>query len=153
MTVEATLLLPMVLCILVAAIYAAFLLYDRCMFYQDAYLLCLRESYRREDGEPSVDTNAITEASDDFLSSKYCAVDEWSGAASADGLWAVFEGTAIVSPAAFGDYFLMPEDIWTVSFSAKSRKTDPAWSIRNWRRKSHVIESGLKYLTDYTEGE
>lgn len=141
-------LMPMVLCVLVIAIYTAFFLYDRCVLYQDAYILCLHESYQKDEGEPSVDTSRIEEEAQELEKSRYFALDSLEGTADSDGLWSIYEGTAVTAPAAFGEYFLMPKDIWTLSFIASSRKTDPAWSIRSWRRKSQMVQSGISYLTD-----
>ena len=140
--------MPMVLCILVICIYAAFLLYDCCVLYQDAYIVCLRESYQKDEGEPEVDIGRMEEEAAEWFGSRAFAVDTWSAEASADGKWAVYEGTARVAPAVFGRFFLMPEDIWNLSFSARSRKNDPAWSIRSWRRKSYVVTEGLSTLAE-----
>lgn len=143
MTVEASLLMPMVLCILVVCIYVAFLLYDRCILYQEAYLVCLRESYQKDEGEPSVDTERMEEAAQEVIGVRTFAVDSLSGEASADGNRAVYQGAAVVAPAAFDGISLVPEGIWNISFHAESRKTDPAWYIRSWRRKSYLIMAGL----------
>ena len=149
MTVEASLIMPMVLCVLVICIYTAFLLYDCCVLYQEAYLVCLRESYRKDAGSPSVNTGRIEDDASELIGSRVFAVSTLNGAASSDGLWAVYEGTAEVAPAVFGSFYLMPKSIWNISFSARSRKTDPSWSIRSWRRKSYIVKAGLKTLTGY----
>ena len=148
LTIEASMIMPMVLCILVICIYAAFLLYDRCILYQDAYLVCLRESYRKDEDSPSVDTAWMDEEASDVVGSRAFAVDLLSGEESSDGEWAWYQGTAVVAPAVFGTFFLMPQEIWNIAFSAKSRKTDPSWSIRSWRRKSYVVKAGLTTLTE-----
>ncbi|MBR5798474.1 MAG: pilus assembly protein [Lachnospiraceae bacterium] len=44
MTVEASLVIPLVLCIFVMIIKAGFLIYDRCMMSQDQYLAAFRSS-------------------------------------------------------------------------------------------------------------
>lgn len=152
MTVEASLLIPMVLCVIVIALYVAFFLYDRCVLYQDAYILCLHESYQKDEGEPAVDTSRMEEEAQELATNRYFALDSLEASADADGLWSIYEGTADMAPAAFGEYFLMPQDIWTMSFSAKSRKTDPAWSIRSWRRKSQLVQSGISYVTEAISG-
>ena len=55
MTVEAAFVMPMVLCVFVMLIYTSFYLYDRCVFKQDDFILCFRESIRKEEGAPRVD--------------------------------------------------------------------------------------------------
>ena len=146
MTVEASMIMPMVIGVLVICIYAAFLLYDRCVLYQEAYLVCLRESYRKDSDGPAVDTEEMDEAAADLIGELVFAADTWSGTADKDGKWAVYQGTAAILPAVFGGFFLMPEDIWKITFTASSRKTDPAWSIRSWRRKSYLIKTGIHAL-------
>lgn len=146
MTVEAALLLPMVLCVIVIGYYVSFFLYDRCVLNQDSYLLCLRESYRKDEEEPSVSTEDMEEAVGQLIGLRCFGLDTLEGQAQADGKWAVYEGSADVLPAVFGSYFLMPEDIWQISYTAKSRKNDPSWEIRSWRRKTAVLKEGTKLL-------
>jgi hypothetical protein len=139
MTVEASLIMPMVLCICVILIYVSFFLYDRCCFSQDAYVLCFRESIRREEGTPTIRPDKIKENEQRQFGSKYFAVSSLETTASADGKNCVYEGTAKVLPTSFGSYFLMPRDIWEATFHSSARKTDPSWSIRSVRRKTYML--------------
>ncbi len=141
MTVEASLLMPMVLCLFVILIYVSFYLYDRCVFQQDAYILCLRESIQKDEGAPSVDAKRLQSGAASQFGNKYFAVSSLKTDAYAEGNCCVFEGTARILPTSFGSYFLMPKDIWSANFHAEKRKTDPAWSIRSLRRKSHILKS------------
>lgn len=151
MTVEAALIIPMVLCIIVILIYTSFFLYDRCLFAQDSYLLCLREAYRKEEGAPKVDADRLAAGAEKQFGTKYFAVDSFSGDASVKGKYGFYEGTAKVAPKVFGTYFLMPKTIWNQCFSSASRKNDPPWYIRSYRRKSYFIKKGIQVLQNDEE--
>ena len=148
MSVEAAIVMPMVLCLFVMLIYTAFYLYDRCVFQQDAYILCFRESSRREEGAPKVDPDRIRQEETRQFGGKYFAVRSLELSAKAEGKKAVYQGSALVLPTSFGGYFLMPKSIWTVTFQGSARKTDPPWAIRSYRRKSYILKKGLGALAD-----
>ncbi len=148
MTVEASFIMPMVLCIFVVVIYTSFYLYDRCVFQQDAYILCLRESIRRQEGAPAVDSERLKSSAKSQFGNKYFAVRSLEISTSGEGKNCVFEGKALVLPTSFGSDSLMPKKIWSVQFRARKRKSDPPWSIRSLRRKSHVLKSGAEYLQE-----
>ena len=138
MTVEAAFVMPMVLCVFIIIIYAAFLLYDRCVFAQDARVLCLRESIQREDGAPRVDTERLKSNEQRQFGTKYFAVSSLTTEAYAEGSCCTYEGSFRVLPTSFGSDGLMPKSIWNATFRASARKTDPPWSIRSFRRKIYV---------------
>lgn len=148
MTVEAALLIPMVLCLFVVLLYAAWFLYDRCLFTQDAYIACLRESYRKDEGESRIDPGRIDEEMRNLAGTGYFAVSSWSGSADSEqGIGAdtgTFQGTARVIPAAFGSSSLMPQNIWEMTFTARARKNDVPWAIRSFRRKTYLVKTVLQ---------
>lgn len=146
LTVEAAFIVPMVLCLFVILIYCSFYLYDRCVFQQDAYILCLRESIRKDEGAPTVDTARLESGAERQFGTKYFAVSRLETSAAAEGKQCVFEGTAQILPTSFGSDVLMPKNIWSANFRAEKRKTDPAWSIRSLRRKSYVLKKGMELL-------
>ncbi len=148
MTVEAAFVMPMVLCLFVMLIYTAFYLYDRCVFRQDAYILCFRESIRREQGAPKVNPDRIRQEETGQFGGKYFAVRSFESSVQAEGKKAVYQGKARVLPTSFGGYFLMPKSIWTINFQGSARKTDPPWAIRSYRRKSYLLKKGLHAMTN-----
>ena len=143
---EAAFVMPMVLCVFVMLIYTSFYLYDRCVFKQDAFILCFRESIRKEEGAPRVDPSYMQQGEARQFENKYFAVNDLETSAKAMGKKAVFQGSARVLPTSFGSYFLMPKSIWRLTFYGSARKTDPPWSIRSYRRKTYVVKKGLKAL-------
>lgn len=146
MTVESAMILPMVLCLYIMLIYTSFYLYDRCLFRQDAGILCFRESIRREEGAPKPDPEQVLQNTRRQFGTKYFAVSGLETSARAEGKRVILQGSARVLPTSFGSYFLMPKNIWTLSFQAKARKTDPPWSIRSFRRKTFLVREGLERI-------
>ncbi len=138
MTIEAAFVMPMVLCVFIIIIYVAFLLYDRCVFTQDARVLCLRESIQREEGAPKIDVERLKSNEQRQFGSKYFAVNSLTTDAYTEGSRCVYEGSFRVFPTSFGSDGIMPKSIWNVTFRASARKTDPPWSIRSFRRKIYV---------------
>lgn len=152
MTVEASLILPLVFCMFVILMYTAIYLYDRCLFTQDAYISCLRESRRKEEGEPSVDPAKIEAEMQKLTESGYFAVRSWTGTAGTEKEivteTGTFRGVARVTPAVFGGSILMPDNIWDMTFSASAGKNDPAWMIRSFRRKTFLLRKTMQFSAD-----
>ena len=135
MTVEASFIIPMVLCVIVIMIYTAFYLYDRCLFHQDAYLLCYRESICKEKEAPQ---NKIAADRAKTFGNKYFALSSVETAAKVEGHTIALTGTGKVRPAVFGQYFLMPKSIWTIRFAGAADVTDPPLKIRRFRRLLYI---------------
>lgn len=148
MTVEAAFVMPMILCVFIVTIYAAFLLYDRCLFAQDARVLCLRESIQRDDGAPKVDAERLKSNEQRQFGTKYFAVSSLSTSAYAEGKRCVYEGSFRVLPTSFGGSEIMPKTIWNASIRTSARKTDPPWSIRSFRRKIYAAEHLISGFAD-----
>ncbi len=149
MTVEASFLLPMVLCVIVVLIYTSFFLYDRCLLGQDAYILCMRESYRKdEDLHRGPDAGQVQANAERQMGSKYFAVTEFCGCASADGKIVRYTGSASTLPQVFGEYFLMPKGIWNIQFGMSAKQSDPPLAIRSYRRKKAILQGVLSAVSD-----
>lgn len=157
MTVEAALIIPIVLCIFVIAIYASWFLYDRCLFTQDVYLACLRESYRKEafsdsdGGRPEVHPERIESDVRKMVGQNYFALSHWEGRAGSDRYTGTYQGTARVAPTVFTSSSIMPRGIWDMAFSAESRKADTPWMIRSYRRKSYMVTKGIDLVKQIGE--
>ena len=143
MTVEASFLIPMVLCIIVIMLYTAFYLYDRCLFHQDAYLLCYRESITKEE---STIQNKVESAKTDVFGKKYYALSSIETSVNRNGRTIALSGTGKVQPAAFGGYFLMPKSIWMIRFAGAAKAYDPPLQIRKFRRIIHVSGAVTDHL-------
>lgn len=140
-TVEASFIIPMVLVIFVLILYLGFFLYDRCLFSQDAYLLCFRGSILKEEEE--IEEKVASMRAEQF-GRKYFALDSQESEVSEDGKWIVMEGEASLAPAVFGRAALMPEGVWRISYRGKARKTDPVYQFRRYRRIRYLAQQVLQ---------
>lgn len=135
MTVEASLIMPMVLCIYVVLIYAGFYLYNRCVATQDAYVLCFRESIHKDENLWSYPDGSVARSEEaDQVGDKYIAVKSTSSNVSTDGAIIRYSGDGNVAPPVFGGSVIMPQGIWTYEFGMSARHTDPPLNIRKARR-------------------
>ena len=121
MTVEAAFIVPAVLCIFLIVIYCCFYQYDRSCFDMDAYILCLRESHRKD-------------------------ASLWR--AKTKGREISCCGSADVRPEGFRGFYLMPEDIWTLRYAGHATQTDPALRLRRFRRLLYLKDMADKELQD-----
>ena len=139
-TVEAAFIMPMVLILFAVLFYLGFYLYDRCLFSQDAYVLCFRGSLLKEEKNPEERVYGLRERQ---FGTKYFALDTQKSATRRDGKWIVMEGSARLTPAVFADSFLMPERVWTIHYSARARASDPVRGFRRYRRLRALAEQIL----------
>ncbi len=139
MTLEASLLIPMVLCVIVIMIYTAFYLYDRCLLNQNAYLVCFRESIMKEESAGS-GTSGKSEGKDGRkqFPGSYFAVTGFQTEDESTKESVAISGSAKVTPAVFGGSSLMPKSVWTIRFRGKASRFDPPGKIRRFRRTIHV---------------
>lgn len=147
MTVEASLILPMVLCIYTVLIYTGYFLYNRCVATQDAYVLCFRESVHKDEdlwSYPDGSTARAEEAGQ--VGSKYLAVKSRSTEVSTERSVIRYTGEGSVAPPLFGGSVIMPKDIWTFRYGMSARHTDPPLNIRKARRiydLAHMLRSAI----------
>lgn len=146
-TVEASLIMPMVLCIYVVIIYAGFYLYNRCVATQDSYVLCFRESIHKDESLWSYPDGSVVRAEEDGqVGTKYIAIKSRSTSVSTDGGIIRYSGEGNVAPPLFGGSVIMPRGIWTYRYGMSARHTDPPLNIRKARRTyavAHMIHSAI----------
>lgn len=134
-TVEASLIMPMVLCIYVILIYVGFFLYNRCVATQDAYVLCFRESIHKDESLWSYPDGGVVRAEEENqVGTKYLAIKSKSTSVRAEGAIIRYSGEGNVAPPLFGGSVIMPQDIWTFRYGMSARHTDPPLNIRKARR-------------------
>lgn len=147
MTVEASLILPMVLCIYTILIYTGYFLYNRCIATQDAYVLCFRESIHKDSTLWSYpDGSVVREEEDDQVGDKYLALKSKSTEVSTERSNIRYSGEGSVAPPLFGGSVIMPQDIWTFEYGMSARHTDPPLNIRKARRVydlAHMLHSAM----------
>lgn len=130
MTVEAALVLPVVLCAMVVLIYLGFFLYDRCAMEQDAYLHAQQEAVAR--GRTGWKEDSLRHVCRTILLAEERTEQVQKGASvtcsvTAQLVTGVFSGSA-----------LMPDD-WRLCAVERARTTDPPRSFRRYRRIRAVL--------------
>lgn len=135
MSVEASLIMTAVIVLWVVMIYLAFFLYDRCLFAQDSYILCFRESYVKQERDLAAELKALESRQ---LGSKYFFLSSRSSSSGKEGRKIVYQGNAAITPAVFRGSGMMPAGTWRMSFRAEARRTDPPGGIRKFRRLRYL---------------
>lgn len=127
-TVEAALVVPIVLCIFVMIIYLSFYLYDRCVMSQDCYVLSYRQSIEKGDAD-----RAGQGAAGEQFGQKLFMLSSMQTAVSNGGTISV-KTDAAMEPPLFGLDFFEEEGHWSLGVQEKARKTDPPKEFRRVRR-------------------
>lgn len=127
-TVEAALVIPIVLCIFVMIIYLAFYLYDRCVMAQDCYVL----SYRQSIEKGKADRSGQAAAKEQFGQKLFMLSRMETGCS--DGGSICVKANAAMEPPLFGLDFFREERYWILGVQEKARRTDPPRDYRRVRR-------------------
>lgn len=134
MTLEASLIVPMVICVFCLIIYFSFYLYGRCMLSQDTYILAFRAVTTKDreyenDPESYVMSKAGEKAGNKYFGSSFPAFE-----ADARGDELVVRATAGANHAAMGRYFLKPQSGWEYEAAGKATKIEYCKKIRDMTR-------------------
>lgn len=127
-TVEAALIIPIVLCIFVMIIYLSFYLYDRCVMAQDCYVLSYRQSIEKGGAD-----RAGKAAAGEQLGHKLFMLSRMEAGMSG-GRKICVKVNAVMEPPLFGLDFFEQERHWMLGVEEKARKTDPPKDYRRVRR-------------------
>lgn len=127
-TVEAALVMPVVLCIFVMLLYLSFYLYDRCVLAQDCYVLSYRQSIEKGGADRSgPDAARAKYGGRLFMLSKITAE-------SSDGGTVQVSGQARMDVPVFGLGFFDRNQGWDLVVKERAKKTDPPKDYRRVRR-------------------
>ena len=127
-TVEAALVVPVVLCIFVMIIYLSFYLYDRCVMAQDCYVLSYRQSIEKGKAD-----RAGQEAAGTQFGGKLFMLSRME-TASSSGTRISVKINAAMAPPLFGLDFFRENRQWILSVQENARKSDPPCDYRRIRR-------------------
>ena len=130
MTLEASLVLPMVICTFALLIYFSFYLYGRCILSQDAYILAFRASVEkseeyRNDPVSYVNNKAAEKAGNKYFGSDFPRFD-----ATKRGKEVRVHGSSTARHAAMGGYFLKPSGSWEYEAAGRAKRRDYSTHIR-----------------------
>lgn len=125
---EAALIMPVVVCILVMIIYMACYLYDRCVLAQDSYVLSYRQSIQKGKAD-----RVSAEEIHRQLGEKLFMLSGLDTAASS-GREIRVKCSGEMEPPLFGLPVFDGERTWRLDSEKKARKTDPPRDYRRVRR-------------------
>lgn len=147
MTVEASFIVPMTVCVFVLIIYFANYMYARCMLAQDSYILAFRAST----AENTNMSETVREKSQVVAGNKYfgSAKPDFSG--NTRGKEIVVTGKTTTHHGAMGRYFLKPQKGWEIEMSSIARKREYTDHIRTVKRIKDIATKEIIWNTDTTE--
>ena len=122
MTLEASLVVPMVICVFCLLIYFAEYMYGRCVISQDCYILAFRASVESQKTGKSPE-EYVLENGHIQAGKKYFGCSKPSFSAQQAGKTIRVQGNTETKHSAMGRYFLKPINGWELeaSFTAKQR--------------------------------
>ena len=144
MTLEASLVMPMVICVLGLLIYFSYYLYGRCVTSQDAYLLAFRAELAWDDTAPAA---YVSEHGREVAGRKYFGSSFPAFETSVSGKEVTVKGRAETKHSAMGGYFLKPRQGWDYSAAGQAKKRRYSEHIRRLKR---ITDIG-KEITDLGE--
>ncbi|MBR4831614.1 MAG: hypothetical protein IKZ97_03205 [Butyrivibrio sp.] len=136
MTLEATLVVPMIICVFALLIYFSYYLYGRCILSQDTYILAFRASVSGEAAEA-----VVSEKKERVMGRKYFGAEKPSVSVSTAGKDIRVYGKTKVRSRAMGNYFLKPKAGWDYEAAGKARKLEQVKHVRTVKRLKDIGES------------
>ena len=141
MTLEAALVIPMVICVITLIILFTYYLYGRCVLSQDAYILAFRASVDKDryDAAPESTVNA---KKDRVVGKKYfgSTKPQFHVTTGASGKEIKVEADARIRAGAMGDYFLKPRSGWEFNAGQKAKCLEQVKHIRRMTRLKDIIK-------------
>lgn len=142
-TVEAAVIVPIVLFLFVMIIYLSFYLYDRCVMTQDFYILSYRQSLEKGTADRS-STGEIHNQT----GNKLFMLSGFDASASSGGMIRVTGRARMNVPLpGAGSFFPMERD-WALSAQGQARRTDPPKAYRKVRRVMNLSKEALSRNKD-----
>ena len=140
MTLEASLIVPMVICIFVFLIYSAYYLYGRCVLSQDAYALAFNATRSEALGFGDDMAGYVSSKAGEKAGNKYFGSIKPDFSAGVSGKKITVKGSGQVRHRAMQRYFLMPGDGWDYAAVGKAKKFEYARHIRRLTRIKDIGE-------------
>ncbi len=109
MSLEASLIMPMVICVMALLVYFSYFLYGRCILSQDTYILAFGAALSREDKAPSVYVENNREA---VTGRKYFGSKPLHFKTEVSGKEILVSAEGETRHGAMGNYFLKPRGSW-----------------------------------------
>ena len=130
MTVEASFIVPMAICVCVLIIYFSNYVYGRCVLAQDSYILAFRASMDKE----APPENVVAQKSAAVSGKKYYGNSKPVFECSTSGKEIEVTGKTETKHSAMGRYFLKPKGSWKLQSRQYAKKRDYSGHIRTIKR-------------------
>lgn len=139
MTLEASLIITWTVFLFVLLIYLSFYSYDKCVLFQDAYMVCFRGSIQKEEGQvvPYIDEHMQKQ-----FGKKYFGVGKVTGTVNRDGNTTSVTGECQVKVPVRQLFTMHGKTGWQIRTKAKAQIINPTKMIRRSRMAENVL-SGL----------
>ncbi len=138
MTLEASLLMPMVICILTLLIYFTYYLYGRCIISEDSYILAFRATISDKGGAPYDPEGYVAEKASDVAGNKYFGSEKPQFTSEISGKDVRVVGKSSTRHRAMGRYFLKPSGSWGFEAAGRATKRQYTRHIRILTRLSDL---------------
>ncbi len=138
MTLEASLLMPMVICVLTLLIYFTYYLYGRCIISEDSYILAFRATISDKGGAPYDPEGYVVEKASDVAGKKYFGSEKPQFTPETSGKDVRVVGKSGTRHRAMGRYFLKPSGSWGFEAAGRATKRQYTRHIRILTRLSDL---------------
>lgn len=128
LTVEASLLVPMMVVLLIIIMYWSFYIYNNCVVYQDCYISSLRGSQMMDMKESQIE-NKVKEYAETLLDNQLFQYQK-EPEVSVGILSVKVSAKSVISNKTKG-LIEQKNDLFTTTREAESKRIDPVWLIRN----------------------
>jgi hypothetical protein len=140
MTLEASLIVPMAICVIVMIIWGSVFLYDSAILTQDTYILAFRAS-ERADGKKKISPKEyVASKSGQQAGNKYFGCDDPSFSVKTKGKEVIVNGATEVRHSAMGSFFLKIQEGWDIKASMKAKIRNTPKHIRRLKRLKDIGE-------------
>ena len=138
MTLEASLLMPMVICVMALLIYFTYYLYGRCIISEDSYILAFRASISDKGGGYYDPEGYVAEKSSDVAGKKYFGNERPVFEPRVDGKDVRVTGRSMTRHRAMGRYFLKPQGSYGIEAAGRATHRQYTKHIRILTRLSDL---------------
>lgn len=146
MTLEASLIVPMIICVLTLLIYFSFYLYGRCVLSQDSYILAFRASIAREGVGGEDPAGYVASKAPDQAGRKYFGSSFPSFETQVSGKEITVTGHSYAKHSAMGGYFLKPRSGWEYEESGSAKRFEYVKHIRRLTRLRDIGNEIVDYI-------
>nr|WP_297766890.1 hypothetical protein [uncultured Butyrivibrio sp.] len=147
MTVEASFIVPMTICVFILIIYFTNYMYARCMLAQDSYILAFRASTaENEDMQQTVMDKSQMVAGNKYFGNTRPVFD-----GETRGKEITVTGKTTTRHGAMGRFFLKPKKGWEIETKSTARKRKYSDHIRTVKRIKDIATKEDLWNTDTIE--